>query len=127
MSGLKDVDYVLRKLDFMRAERIWPNGLRYLWTDAFGVILLVSLYQALKDDRYLDEAERLVAEVERVLGRKRGIRIGSVKDGKVVAYIPDPNENATNTSAAEGITVDAKGNIYGAEVGPKALKKYVKQ
>ena len=58
---------------------------------------------------------------------KRGIRIGNVKDGKVVAYIPDPNENATNTSAAEGITVDAKGNIYGAEVGPKALKKYVKQ
>ena len=75
MSGLKDIDYVLGKLDFMRAERIWPNGLRYLWTDAFGVILLVSLYQALKEDRYLDEAERLVAEVERVLGRKRGIRI----------------------------------------------------
>ena len=76
MSGLKDIDYVLGKLDFMRAERIWPNGLRYLWTDAFGVVLLVSLYQALKEDRYLDEAERLVAEVERVLGRKRGIRIG---------------------------------------------------
>ncbi len=57
---------------------------------------------------------------------KRGIRIGNVKDGKVVAYIPDPNENATNTSAAEGIAVDAKGVIYGAEVGPKALKRYVK-
>lgn len=57
---------------------------------------------------------------------KRGIRIGNVKDGKVIAYIPDPNENATNTSAAEGIAVDAKGIIYGAEVGPKALKRYVK-
>jgi sugar lactone lactonase YvrE len=57
---------------------------------------------------------------------KRGIRIGNVKDGKVVAYIPDPNENATNTSAAEGIAVDAKGVIYGAEVGPRALKRYVK-
>jgi sugar lactone lactonase YvrE len=56
---------------------------------------------------------------------KRGIRIGNVKDGKVTAYIPDPNENATNTSAAEGIAVDAQGNIYGAEVGPKALKRYV--
>ena len=22
----------------MLAERIWPNGLRYLWTDAFGVV-----------------------------------------------------------------------------------------
>ena len=30
----------------MRAERIWPNGLRYLWTDAFGLMLLVSLYEA---------------------------------------------------------------------------------
>ncbi len=33
---MKDIDYVLAKLAFMRSERIWPNGLRYLWTDAFG-------------------------------------------------------------------------------------------
>lgn len=57
---------------------------------------------------------------------KRGIRIGSARDGKVTGFIPDPNEHATNTSAAEGVAVDASGNIYGAEVGPKALKKYVK-
>jgi hypothetical protein len=57
---------------------------------------------------------------------KRGIRIGSANDGRVTGFIPDPNENATNTSAAEGVAVDARGNIYGAEVGPKALKKYVK-
>ena len=57
---------------------------------------------------------------------KRGIRIGSIKDGKVIALIPDPIEKATNTSAAEGVAVDAAGNIYGAEVGPRALKKYVK-
>ena len=57
---------------------------------------------------------------------KRGIRIGSAKDGKVTGFIPDPDEKATNTSAAEGVAVDARGNIYGAEVGPRALKKYVK-
>jgi sugar lactone lactonase YvrE len=57
---------------------------------------------------------------------KRGIRVGSVTDGKVIALIPDPNEKATNTSAAEGVAADAAGNIYGAEVGPRALKKYVK-
>jgi sugar lactone lactonase YvrE len=57
---------------------------------------------------------------------KRGIRIGSLKDGKVTALIPDPNEKATNTSAAEGVAVDGAGNIYGAEVGPRALKKYVR-
>ena len=57
---------------------------------------------------------------------KRGIRIGSVKDGRVTAFIPDPDEKATNTSAAEGVAVDARGNIYGAEVGPKTLRRYVK-
>ena len=50
-------------------------------------------------------------------GWKRGIRIGSARDGKVLALIPDPNENATGTSAAEGVAADAQGNIYGAEVG----------
>ena len=58
---------------------------------------------------------------------KRGIRIGSVKDGKVTAFIPDPNENATGTSAAEGVAVDPQGNVFGAEVGPKAVKKYQKK
>ena len=57
---------------------------------------------------------------------KRGIRIGSARDGTVTAFIPDPAENATNTSAAEGVAVDARGNIYGAEVGPKTLRRYVK-
>jgi len=31
------------------------------------------------------------------------------------------------TSAAEGVAADAQGSIYGAEVGPRALKKYVKK
>jgi sugar lactone lactonase YvrE len=57
----------------------------------------------------------------------RGIRIGSVKDAKVLYFIPDPVQGATNTSAAEGVAVDAAGNIYGAEVGPRALKRYVKR
>ena len=58
---------------------------------------------------------------------KRGIRIGSAKDGKVTAFIPDPATNPPSTSAAEGVAVDAAGNIYGAEVGPRALKRYVKK
>jgi DNA-binding beta-propeller fold protein YncE len=59
-------------------------------------------------------------------GWKRGIRIGSAREGTVTAFIPDPVENATTTSAAEGVTADAMGNIYGAEVGPKRLMKYVR-
>jgi sugar lactone lactonase YvrE len=60
-------------------------------------------------------------------GWKRGIRVGRVKDGSVTAFIPDPVAIATGTSAAEGIATDSKGTIYGAEVGPKDLKKYVKK
>jgi DNA-binding beta-propeller fold protein YncE len=57
-------------------------------------------------------------------GWKRGIRIGSAKDGSVTAFIPDPVEKATSTSAAEGVAADAAGNIYGAEVGRYRLMKY---
>lgn len=57
---------------------------------------------------------------------KRGIRIGSAKDGTLTALIPDPVENANDTSAGEGVAVDARGNIYGAEVGGRRLQRYVK-
>jgi sugar lactone lactonase YvrE len=77
---------------------------------------------------------------------KRGIRIGSLKDGKVTAFIPDPSgegvtfsmvdgkpvmkkadgtDGPRGTLAAEGVAVDKDGIIYGAEVGPRALKRYV--
>lgn len=58
-------------------------------------------------------------------GWRRGVRIGHVSDGKVTHYIPDPLE-LRGTSAAEGIAVDAQGNIYGGEVGPRQLVKHVK-
>jgi sugar lactone lactonase YvrE len=59
-------------------------------------------------------------------GWKRGIRIGSAKDGRVLSFIPDPVEKTTGTSAAEGVAVDRQGNVWGAEVGPRGVKKYVK-
>ena len=62
-------------------------------------------------------------------GWKRGIRIGSAIDGFVTAFIPDPEPDQDNsgTSAAEGVAVDKDGNIYGAEVGPRAVRKYIKK
>ncbi len=70
----------------------------------------------------------------------RGIRIGSVTDGKVTAFIPDPLPTCprgtqpgnpptcgAGTWVAEGVAVDAAGNVYGAEVGPRKLAKYVKK
>lgn len=86
---MSEIDWVLRKLDWMREKRIWPNGKRYLWTDAFGVVLLVSLHRALGEPRFLADAEWVVGEVERVLGRSRGIRIGeaSDRDGQYYHYL----------------------------------------
>jgi hypothetical protein len=69
-------------------------------------------------------------------GWKRGIRIGRVKDGKdgkIVAFIPDPEtrsraaDNFFGTSAAEGVAVDMLGNVYGGEVGPRQLAKHIRE
>lgn len=50
-------------------------------------------------------------------GTERGIRIGSVKDGIVRYFIPDPcaYPYATGSDLAEGVTTDAQGNIYAAD------------
>lgn len=61
---------------------------------------------------------------------KRGIRVGRLREGlnaKITAFIPDLAENPPSTSAAEGIAVDRDGRIYGAEVGARALKRYVRR
>lgn len=86
---VRDVPYVLNKLEWMREERIWPNGLRYLWTDAFGVLLHLTLSKETGEPRWLEEAERLVVDVERVLGRPRGLRIGEApdRDGQYFHYL----------------------------------------
>src|SRR4030081_365695 len=62
-------------------------------------------------------------------GFKRGIRIGSAKDGSVTAFIPDPEPDPdhTDSGAAEGVGADASGNIYGSEVVRKTVMKYVRK
>lgn len=84
-----------------------------------------GIYIDANDVIYVADSE---SNTKRNPGWKRGIRIGSAKDGKITAFIPDPepNPDASATSAAEGVAADAAGNIYGAEVGPKGLKKYVR-
>ncbi len=85
-----------------------------------------GLYIDKNDVLYSADSE---SGTRRNAGWKRGIRIGSVTDGVVTAFIPDPEPDPDNagTSAAEGVAVDAEGNIYGAEVGPRALKKYIRK
>jgi hypothetical protein len=51
----------------MRNERIWPTGARDLRTDAFGLVLRVSLHRSSGAVEHLDEACSLVTAVEREL------------------------------------------------------------
>jgi sugar lactone lactonase YvrE len=59
-------------------------------------------------------------------GWGRGIRLGSVKDGIVTAWIPDidPEADRHITSGGEGIWVH-DGVIYSAQVRQQAIVKYV--
>ena len=60
-------------------------------------------------------------------GWQRGIRIGSVKDGKVTMFIPPhPVPNSTDGAMGEGIAVDAAGNIFTAEAQLRGVTKYVR-
>jgi sugar lactone lactonase YvrE len=58
-------------------------------------------------------------------GCKTGIRIGSARDGQVTAFIPVEPEPESGNPAAEGVTVDATGAVYGAVNVTKGVRKYV--
>ena len=62
-------------------------------------------------------------------GWLKGIRIGSLKDGKVTIFIPGhPLPNVQGGAMGEGIAVDPAGNLYTAETSPglAGITKYVK-
>ncbi len=56
-------------------------------------------------------------------GFKQGIRIGSVKDGKVTAFIPQTDPAV---GAPEGVGADDEGNVYGAYQSQGMVRKFVK-
>jgi len=59
-------------------------------------------------------------------GWRRGIRIGSVKDGVVTGFIPDDDldPDAGTTSGGEGVWSDGKGHIYSAQVEQMRVVRY---
>jgi DNA-binding beta-propeller fold protein YncE len=61
-------------------------------------------------------------------GELRGITIGSVKDGSLKAFIPDPSDldKVDVGTSASGIAADDMGTIYAADVGTHGLRKYLK-
>jgi DNA-binding beta-propeller fold protein YncE len=60
-------------------------------------------------------------------GIKKGIRIGSARDGSVTAFIEDMESTTPDHSGAEGLGVDAQGNVYGAVVRRQMLERHVKR
>ena len=60
-------------------------------------------------------------------GIKKGIRIGSARDGTVSAFIEDMESTAPDHSGAEGVGVDARGNVYGGVVRRQMLERHVRK
>lgn len=60
-------------------------------------------------------------------GIRKGIRIGSAKTGEVTAFIEDMEPLAVEHAGAEGVGVDAAGNVYGGVVRRQMLERHVKQ
>ena len=58
-------------------------------------------------------------------GIKKGIRIGSAKDGTVTAFIEDMESMTPDHSGAEGVGVDAQGHVYGGVVRRQMLERHV--
>jgi len=83
-----------------------------------------GLYITSDDTLYVSDNQ---SNTERHPNWTRGIRIGSARDGKVTAFIPDPEFDPARAqeTGAHGLVADAGGNIYGAEVFGQRVKKYV--
>jgi len=62
-----------------------------------------------------------------LMGIRKGIRIGSARTGEVTAFIEDMESTTPDHSGAEGIGVDAKGNVYGAVVRRQMLERHVRK
>jgi len=60
-------------------------------------------------------------------GWLKGIRIGSLKDGKVTIFVPPHKTDAPEGAMGEGIAIDAAGNLYTAEATVRGVTKYVKE
>ena len=56
-------------------------------------------------------------------GFQRGVRIGSVKDGKVTAFIPQPS---AELGTGEGVTADDQGNVFQGYNSKRTVRRFVK-
>jgi len=66
------------------------------------------------------------SEPKRHPGWLKGIRIGSLKDGKVTIFVPPHKTDAPDGAMGEGIAIDSAGNLFTAEATVRGVTKYVK-
>lgn len=67
------------------------------------------------------------SDAKRHPGWLRGIRIGSLKDGKVTMFIPAHKTDRPEGAMGEGIALDPAGNLYTAEATIRGVSKYVRK
>src|SRR5262245_6753361 len=60
-------------------------------------------------------------------GWRKGVRIGSLKDGKVMHFVPGHQTDNPDGAAGEGIAVGADGTIYAAENTLRGITRYVRK
>lgn len=60
-------------------------------------------------------------------GWRKGIRIGSARDAKVVAFVPGHQTENPGGAAGEGVVADPAGNVYAAENTVRGITKYAKR
>lgn len=86
-----------------------------------------GIFIAKDDTLYVSDSESNTSAVHSKNPEfKKGIRVGSAKDGKVVAYIAEIEAASTDPSGPENMTVDKNGTIYGANVRRRMIETYTK-
>jgi streptogramin lyase len=79
-----------------------------------------GVYIGKNDTMYVSDSQ---SDAKTNPGFGQGIRIGSAKDGKVAAYIPETKE----LGALEGVAADDAGNVYAGYTNTKNLRRFVKK
>ena len=104
----------------------WSGGGFGVKVQIFPYVVLICLAskKAGAPVKWVEDKLEHLAAAAHAPNRLTRIEAAVKNDGTVTAFIPDPAERGS-TSGAEGVAVDADGNIYGAEVGPRDVKKYV--
>jgi sugar lactone lactonase YvrE len=110
-----------------RIEIFSPDGVFLAEWQQFG--RPSGLFIDKNDILYATDSESNMAQNP---GFKRGVRIGSVKDGKVTAFIPEPAPPKEGTGAAsnswgESVAADDVGNVFVGMYDAGTVARYVKK